>query len=163
MAGQNRNVAYDLSLFEPKPLERQEQKSNIVELPKEQLEKNRKNKVSPLRMIATFFVMAALVGVVTTIVYSQVQLTELTDQVNAAAKQLEESESVYTQLKMKSDSQFSLQTVETYAKDTLGMKKINQNQVVCISLSEGDKGEVLQESCCDWVSSVWNWLQNLVS
>ncbi len=163
MAAQSHNEAYDLSLFEPKRLERREQNNNIIELPRERLEKNRKNKVKPFRAIATFFVMAVIVGIVGTMVYSQVQLTELTDQLNAAAKQYEESQSVYTQLKMRSDSQLSLQTVENYAKEELGMKKINQNQVVCVSLSEGDRGQVLLETGDDWWTAAWNYVQNLLS
>lgn len=163
MAAQSHNEAYDLSLFEPKQLERREQNNNIIELPRERLEKNRKNKVKPLRAISTFFAMAVIVSIVGTMVYSQVQLTELTDQLNAATKQYEESQSVYTQLKMRSDSQLSLQTVENYAKEELGMKKINQNQVVCVSLSEGDRGQVLLETGGDWWSEAWNYVQNLLS
>lgn len=163
MVAQQRTEAYDLSLFEPKRQEWHEQKDNIVVLPQEQLEKNRRQKVQPLRLAANLFCMAAVVSIVTAIVFSQVQLTELTDQVNTAAAQLEESESVYTQLKMRSDAQYTLQTVEDYAKDTLGMQKINQNQVTCVSLSEGDEGEVLQQIGGNWWDSLWNWLQNLLA
>ena len=95
-------------------------------------------------------------------VYGQAQLNELTDQINTAQAELSEAQSTYTQLKMKSDSRLSLDTVEEYAKDTLGMRRISQEQVVCISLSSGDKGEVLQEDG-SVLGSLWNWIQNLLS
>lgn len=162
----HQDEAYDLSLFAPKRQEELEpqRKQNIIELPQKQLEQNRRNKLQPLHAVATFLSMAVIVGIVGTMVYSQVQLTELTEELNSATKQLEESKSVYTQLKMKSDSQLSLETVENYAKDELGMRKISQNQVECISLSEGDKGAVLEDAAGgNWWTNLWNTIQNLLS
>ena len=160
----DRSEAYDLSLFEPK---RQElpasgQKNNVIKLTQEQLDKSRRVKIQPLHALATFLSMAVVVGIVGSVVYGQAQLNELTDQINTAQAELSEAQSTYTQLKMKSDSRLSLDTVEEYAKDTLGMRRISQEQVVCISLSSGDKGEVLQEDGSVLVS-LWNWIQNLLS
>ena len=160
----DRSEAYDLSLFEPK---RQElpasgQKNNVIKLTQEQLDKSRRVKIQPLHALATFLSMAVVVGVVGSVVYGQAQLNELTDQINTAQAGLSEAQSTYTQLKMKSDSRLSLDTVEEYAKDTLGMRRISQEQVVCISLSSGDKGEVLQEDG-SVLGSLWNWIQNLLS
>ena len=159
----DRSEAYDLSLFEPK---RQElpasgQKNNVIKLTQEQLDKSRRVKIQPLHALATFLSMAVVVGIVGSVVYGQAQLNELTDQINTAQAELSEAQSTYTQLKMKSDSRLSLDTVEEYAKDTLGMRRISQEQVVCISLSSGDKGEVLQEDG-SVLGSLWNWTQNLL-
>ena len=160
----DRSEAYDLSLFEPK---RQElpasgQKNNVIKLTQEQLDKSRRVKIQPLHALATFLSMAVVVGIVGSVVYGQAQLNELTDQINTAQAELSEAQSTYTQLKMKSDSRLSLDTVEEYAKDTLGMRRISQEQVVCISLSSGDKGEVLQEDG-SVLGSLWTWIQNLLS
>ena len=160
----DRSEAYDLSLFEPK---RQElpasgQKNNVIKLTQEQLDKSRRVKIQPLHALATFLSMAVVVGIVGSVVYGQAQLNELTDQINTAQAELSEAQSTYTQLKMKSDLRLSLDTVEEYAKDTLGMRRISQEQVVCISLSSGDKGEVLQEDG-SVLGSLWNWIQNLLS
>ena len=160
----DRSEAYDLSLFEPK---RQElpasgKKNNVIKLTQEQLDKSRRVKIQPLHALATFLSMAVVVGIVGSVVYGQAQLNELTDQINTAQAELSEAQSTYTQLKMKSDSRLSLDTVEEYAKDTLGMRRISQEQVVCISLSSGDKGEVLQEDG-SVLGSLWTWIQNLLS
>lgn len=158
------NTAYDFSLFEPQRKELPQKPNNVIQLPQKQLEENRKLKRKPFRLIATFLSMALIVSLVGTMVYGQVQLTELTEQLNAATKQLDEQTSVHTQLKMRSDSLLSLQAAEGYAKDKLGMSKISYSQVVPIKLSEGDKGQVLdQHAAGNWWSSLWDSLQNLLS
>ncbi|WP_101697609.1 hypothetical protein [Clostridium minihomine] len=158
------NTAYDFSLFEPQKKELPKRQSNVIELPAKKLEENRRPKRQPLRLLATFCFMAVLVSLVGTLVYGQVQLTELTEQVNSATKQMEEQQSVHTQLKMRSDSRLSLQATEVYAKDQLGMRKISYSQVECIKLSPGDKGQVLDKNAAgNWWSSLWNSLQNLLS
>lgn len=165
MASQNSNEAYDFGLFEPKrQQEAPQKKSNIIKLPKEKLDENRRSKVNPARAVSGFLAMAVILGVVGTIVYGQVQLTELTEQINTQTKTLTESQSVYTQLKMKSDSQLSLQAVEDYAKDKLGMTKIQQNQVQPIELSSGDKTQVVQKGAGkDWLASLWDSIMQFLS
>ncbi len=160
----DRSEAYDLSLFEPKQQEMPAgaKKNNVIHLTQEQIDKSRRVKIQPLRALATFLSMAIVVGIVGSVVYGQAQLNELTDQISTAQAQLSEKESTYTQLKMKSESRLSLDTVEEYAKDTLEMRKISQDQVVCISLSSGDKGEVLEEDS-SVIASIWNWVQDLLS
>lgn len=166
MASQNSNAAYDFALFEPKRQQQEvpQKKNNIIELPKEKLEQNRRAKVNPVKVVSGFLALAVIFGMVTTIVYGQVQLTELTEQLNAATQTLNENQSVYTQLKMKSDSQLSLQSVEDYATNKLGMKKIEQSQVDPIELSKGDKTQVLQNANDqNWLGSLWNSIVQLLS
>ncbi|NLJ30026.1 MAG: hypothetical protein GX424_00205 [Clostridiales bacterium] len=165
MAARSSNEAYDFSLFEPKrQQEEPRKKDNVIKLPKERLEENRRSRLNPIRAVFGFFAMAVIVGVVSTIVYGQVQLTELTEQINQQTKTLTESQSVYTQLKMKSDSQMSLQAVENYAKSTLGMTKIEQSQVQPIELSKGDKTQVVQKGAGkNWLSSVWDSIMQFLS
>lgn len=164
MAKENRSEAYDLSLFEPKTKEQQSQNNNVIEIPQEKLEQSRKNKVKPIRAIAGFTSLVIMFGIVTTMVYGQVQLTELTENFNKASKQLSEEQSVYTQLKMQSDSKLALNSVEDYAKNKLGMKKLEQNQMEFVSLSQGDKGQVLQNNQGEnWWTSLWHSIEKLLS
>lgn len=165
MASRNSNEAYDFTLFEPKrQQEVPQRKSNIIELPKEKLEENRRTRNNPLKAVSGFLALAVMLGMVGTMVYGQVQLTELTDQLNSTTKILNENKSVYTQLKMKSDSQLSLETVENYATQKLGMKKIEQNQIEPVELSKGDKTQVVQGGAGqDRLTSLWNKIVELLS
>lgn len=158
------NTAYDFSLFEPQQKELPRKPGNVIELPAQQLEENRRPKRKTFRLAATFCFMAIMTVILGTLVYGQVQLTELTEQLNSATKQMEEQKSLNTQLKVKSDSRMTLQAAEVYAKDKLGMSKITYSQVDCIKLSPGDKGQVLDPNAAgSWWSSIWNSIQNLLS
>ena len=148
MAARNSSEAYDFALFEPKrrQAELPKEKTNIIELPREKLEQNRRAKTKPVAGVSALLASAVVAGIAGTLVYGPVELTELTDSLNAATKALNEDQSLYTQMKMKSDSQLSLEKIENYATQTLGMQKIDQSQVTPIELSKGDKSEVLQKS-----------------
>jgi hypothetical protein len=166
MASRNSNEAYDFALFEPK---RQQQevplkKSNIIELPQEKLEQNRRTRNNPIKAFSGFLALLVMLGIVGTMVYGQVQLTELTDQLNSVNKTLSENKSVYTQLKMKSDSQLSLEAVENYATQKLGMAKIEQSQIESVELSKGDKTQVVQSDAGqNGLTSLWNRILQLLS
>lgn len=142
---ENRNLAYDLSLFEPSVKEQQKKnRNNVIKISEEQLERSRRPKYRPTTVISVLFVAMLIVSVLGTMIYSQVQLNELTTKINSMTKQLDESESVYTQLEMKAESKLSLKKVEDYAMNTLNMKKVEPQQIEYISLSKGDKAVIPQ-------------------
>ena len=166
MASRNSSEAYDFALFEPKRQQQQAplKKSNIIELPKEKLDQNRRARTNPVKAASGFLALIVMLGIVGTMVYGQVQLTELTDQLNSSTKILSENQSVYTQMKMKSDSQLSLETVENYATQKLGMKKVEQSQIEPVELSKGDKTQVIvSETSQNLIISLWNAIQRLLS
>lgn len=140
--------AYDFGMFEPKRrIEKEQkpaQKNNVIELPKEKLEENRRPKRHLLKMVPTILSFLIIAGMSGAYVLGQVQLAELTDSLEGVSTQLSEDQSVYTQMKMKSEAQMSLQTVEDYATGELGMEKVNRNQIKNITLSDGDKSQVLR-------------------
>lgn len=135
----NRNAAYDFTLFEDKKIVRKE---NVVKLPKRN---NKKKLVLKARSVMTIGVMLSMIALGTTVatfINGQVQLTELTEKIEKASKELEEGKSQYTQISMKQEEQMSLDAVEKKAKEELGMKKIDTYQKEYINVSLGDKAEV---------------------
>lgn len=141
----NSGTAYDFGMFEPKRRAEQEpaRKNNVIELPQERLEENRRPKRSIWKMLPTILSFLIIAGMAGAYIYGQVQLAELSDSLGTVTKQLSEDQSVYTQMKMKSEAQTSLEAVENYASDKLGMEKINQKQVENVALSSGDKTQIL--------------------
>lgn len=139
------NTAYDFELFEPRRREAREpvRKNNVIKLPQEKLQENRRPKISAWRLLPTALAFLIVAGMAGAYIHGQVQLSELSESLGAVNGQLSEDQSVYTQMRMKSDAQISLETVETYASDKLGMEKVNQNQVKTFRLSKGDKTQVL--------------------
>jgi len=166
MASRNGNTAYDFAMFEPKrrAQEAPAQKPNVIELPQERLEENRRPKHRLGRALPAAMAFVVIAGLVGSFIYGQVQMTELTESLSAATKTLSESQSDYTQLQMKSDSKLSLETVENYATQKLGMKKATQDQVTTVQLSKGDKAEIVQkDGNSGLLGKLWGFLRQSLS
>ncbi|MBR2715226.1 MAG: septum formation initiator family protein [Ruminococcus sp.] len=162
MVYEDRNLAYDLRLFEKEEMLHSsvhtpsKEKANHQPEPEKQnkaVKSSRKTITREKRRKNNFFKIAcsvvlalAVVIVVGLIIHGQVQLTELNQQIGAAQKDLEEQQSIYTQLEMKVDASISTAVVEKYAKEELKMSKVSNSQKEFISLSQGDKVELAMES-----------------
>ena len=178
----DRNLAYDLRLFE-----HEETRSSVVKTPEKEQEikptkkkqntkadakskdekgsvkriKRRKNNFLNISLVVVFA--AVIMVVVGLIIHGQVQLTELNQQISAAQSDLEEQQSLYTQLKMKVDASISTAVVEKYAQEKLGMSKVSNAQKEFVTLSGGDKAEVsaqgnqnLFSQFIDSVNNLWS-------
>ncbi|HCR43366.1 MAG TPA: hypothetical protein DIV41_02175 [Ruminococcaceae bacterium] len=167
MAYRNGSAAYDFELFEPRRKEEErsrEKKSNVIRLPQEELEKNRRVKLSPVRMALTVLVFAVAVGAAGAFIYGQIQLTELTNSLSSALKAESEQQNVYTQLQMKSDTKYSVEAVQSYAEQNLGMKKIDNSQIETVKLANGDKAKVvIKDGDKGWLQNVLDSVKNLLS
>lgn len=169
--------AYDLSRFEirgsavpkeepvPERQPRPQRENKILEIPQEhydvvqKIRRRGKNRRAVRRVI--LMIIGATICLM--MIFGQVRLAELTEQIESASKELEEAQSLYTQYQMKSDSQLSPAAIEKYATEKLGMIKAEQTQVEYVELSSNDKGEVLQEEDANWVASTWNYIVRLLS
>lgn len=148
--------AYDFSLFEAKaerssltaaPAPKaapKKKKSNVIQLSEQQLRRSHRHGAHSLRTMLNLGFVLVLVGAIGAIVFSQVQLTELTDQINTTTQALSEQKSLSVQLEMLAASQMNTDEVETYARERLGMEKVSEGQVSYISLAQDDAGTVVQ-------------------
>lgn len=168
MAYENRNAAYDLSLFDedvaysnssalPKRKEQEVHKKQtkkkskttgkVSTIPQEEVYKIRRRKHNPLKLALGSVGGAAVAVVIGFIIVGQVQLTELNQEIITAKSLLADSQSIYTQNQMKVESKLSNAEIEEYAESVLGMTKASNAQKEFVTLSGGDKAEVsAQES-----------------
>ena len=162
MSFKERNVAYDLSLFEDRQadieLTVKSQKNKVVNIDDER-EKRTQTRFKPLSAMMGIVVAGLIIVAVLAIIHGQAQLTELSQDIDNAQTQLTELESYYTQLEMKVENKLSPSVVEEYAKNVLGMSKTESYQKEFISLSEGDKAVVVAESEKSW----WQRLKEAIS
>jgi len=128
----NRNAAYDISKSNYMPDKKS--KKNILNLPKNK----KKTRLKSIILAKAFCTAAVLAGVFSTIIYNQVQLLELTEKIVKNNKILNENISINTQLKMKIESSMPLRYIEEYAQENLNMKKINNNQIEYITVTENN-------------------------
>jgi len=165
------SAAYDLSLFEerrdntvrlealherePRREEQQAAREKVVGLP--QQGKQKKPRRHFLRRGAAVLCFGVIFSTVTLVVYNQVQLTELTDQINTTTQQLEEAESLEVQLNMEVSQQMNGSQVEEYATQELGMKKVVSDQVTYVNVAEEDQGAVVrQASGGSFLDKLWS-------
>ena len=153
------NARWDNAQPEEQPREEPKKRSqeNVVELPEDELKKNRKPRRHLLRRAAAVLCFGVVFSAVTLVVYNQVQLTELTEEINTTAKQLEEAESLEIQLNMEASQQMNGSQVEEYATQELGMKKVVSDQVTYVNVAEEDQGAVVrQASGGSFLDKLWS-------
>lgn len=150
--------AYDISLFqeagprlESLPQEEPRRgegspREKVVELPRRKEGRRAKPRRHPVRRGLAALAFCVMFGAVTLVVYNQVQLTELTEQINTATQQLQEAESLEIQLNMEASRQMDGSQVEEYAAQELGMRKVASGQVTYVSVAQADKGAVVREA-----------------
>ncbi len=135
--------------YQPMELPQAEPEPKIVELPKQEPEgepeQRRRPKRNLMRMAAAWLCFGLIFSAVMTAVYSEVQLTELTEKINEAKKDLEEAKSLEVQLTMQAAQKMSDAEVERYATEQLGMGKVTGSQVVYLHVAQQDRGTVVQE------------------
>lgn len=155
MSYNNRNAAYDLSLFESTavPLEKepekkksnnQKAKNNVVKITNEQIYIIRKRRHNPLKLAVGVVFGAVVTFVIATIIQGQVQLTELSKEIASANKELSIQQSIYSEMQMKANATLSPSVIDEYAVNKLGMTKAINSQKEFVNLSEGDKAEITQ-------------------
>lgn len=167
MAYNSKSAAYDLSLFDdesvytdgtaaPKREKESVHKKNkkadrakankVVKLPEDELNKIRRRRHNPLKLVLGSLGGAAVAFVVGIIIVGQVQLTELNDRIVEAQGILANAQSVYTENEMKVEAGLSGSAIEEYAENNLGMTKASNAQKEFVSLSGGDKAEVFSQN-----------------
>lgn len=172
MAYENKNLAYDLSLFEddssaaevlPKKYGKKLNKNNIVKINQEQLDKVRRRRHNPVKMTLGFLGSAAAALTIGMIIFGQAEITELNQKITNAEKVLSEQQSYETQMQMQIEAKVAPSVLDRIAEDTLGMTKASNSQKEYISLSEGDKAEVLKkeednifQKISDTIAELWS-------
>lgn len=161
----NTNAAYDFSLFEPTEKEKLNKapSSKLIKLSKEQLYKSRRKKYNHLSIISVILFSCITLTILFTIITSQIELTELTAKTEVAKKLLDEKQSIYTQLEMKVESKLSLNQVEAYSRDVLGMQPIQPYQIKYISMASGDKSEIKKDDPKSWFQVVSEAISDMLS
>jgi len=126
------SVAYDLSIYEPKPAAVRP-KLEVVE------KQSPKKKVSFFERLQILCVAAVLVASLSLIIYNNVILTELSDEINTVNKQYQAYQSEYKRLASELEGKMSLRNVEEIATSQLGLSKMESYQVMYVDRCEGDK------------------------
>lgn len=155
MAMQKQNgLAYDLSLFETDPVETKSAKKNnhtqkaennkVIRLDTGSAKREQKRRRNPVAIVSVSLLMLVLASVLSLIVYNNVMLNEYNEQILEANKALANQENLSSQYHQKIESALTDEKVRNYAVQKLGMVPANASQKKFLSMTDGDKGEVLR-------------------
>ena len=139
------NVAYDLSMYEslletkPEKQERTQQQAKTVKL------KNKRAFKTALNVLSIAVMVSMIIG----IVYTNSQITEITTDISAVQKEITELESEKAYLDFTLESRMSLNEIENYAVNVLGMVKMDSTQVEYIEIESENMVEFSGENFGD--------------
>lgn len=159
------NAAYDLSLFEEKP----RQNMTVVKPTKQAVRsQNRRTRLQTLINVATtLLVLVTVCAVVGLVIFNNVQITEINNEILQKQEELDILNSENIRLSNELASQISAEQVDEYA-ESHGMQKIDSYQLQYITVGGGDKLEVAEsgetgffESIGAGISAFFHWVAYL--
>ena len=149
MAQARENVAYDLSLFEPREAraeagaaQRFPQRPAAEAQPRKKAAPRARQAVRPFTVLkwaaAGVLVMLALLSVMV----GNAQINRFNNQAASLRSQLNNAKSEEVQLNVQLESRTSLDNVETYAVSKLGLQKLGPYQIEYVHMMDKDKVEL---------------------
>jgi cell division protein FtsL len=151
MAQYNKYDSFDFERFEPKTISTSSAAPQIApkaqEKPKLELVKKQKPSVSEEKQEALvaarktrqiFVIAVVLFAFFAGLIYSRIQLDEINREISAIDAKMKIAQSDKIKLDNQLNSTISIDKVEDYATNTLGMVKVQEHQVVYIDLSSSD-------------------------
>ncbi len=149
-------TAYDLSLFEARRAPR-ERKSKTDEI---KVVKGKGKAISKKKgLFSKIVVFGVFVILISTLIYSKVELTEVGEDITSQQALLAELQGEATRLELELEGKTSFGTIEEYATEHLGLSKVSSAQIKYIDLSEGNKIESLGDV---GLASLWAKLKTAV-
>lgn len=153
MAGEKRTEAYDLSMFDSseaaqmsgsdKKSKKKKKSGKIISISQGSSAKAQRRKRNPIT-IATVAILTIIVSAVAIMmVQNYANLNEINEQITAKNKEYSVLQNEQAQYQLKIDSKLTDTFVKSYAETKLDMVPAKKAQKKFISLSNGDKGEVL--------------------
>jgi hypothetical protein len=149
------SLAYDFAKFDQSAVKVQPQRPKIKRVAKTKPQTN----PFPFNAVIMILVLLSIVGAV---IFSRIQLTEISEQINSQSKLLNSYKSDNTRLNMELGNKLSLNNVEQYAIDKLGLVKLNSSQIEYIKISESNRIEVKKENDSNIFVSISNWFDSFL-
>ncbi len=158
MAGERRTEAYDLDLLEAVEMEmssadkkskKKKKSGQIISISHGSSAKAQRRKRNPVMIITVGFLTLLVATVAILLVHFNAQLNEINEMINNKEEVLTELQNKQAQYKLTIESKLTDDFVKQYAETKLNMVPAKNAQKRFISLSDGDKGEVVKDKSSD--------------
>lgn len=138
------NVAYDLSIYETL-LEPKAPKPEVKTQVKTIKLKNR----TALKTVLNILSIAVIVSLITGVIYTNAAITQTTNDIAKVQSEITHLESEKAYLEFTLESRMSLNEIESYAVNVLGMVKMDPSQVEYVEIESENKVEFSEEKLSD--------------
>ncbi len=155
MAGEKRTEAYDLSILDSfamdmsgtdKKSKKKKKSGQIISISKGSSAKAQRRKRNPAAILGVSLLTLLIAVILITLVHLNAKLNEMNEEINTQEKVLTDLSNKEAQYQLTIDSKFTDDYVRKYAENKLNMTPVKSAQKQFISLSDGDKAEVIEES-----------------
>ncbi|MCC8022174.1 MAG: hypothetical protein LIO46_00055 [Clostridiales bacterium] len=153
----NSNNAYNLSGFEaqrapvrvPQPQQRKPKLEVVEHRPRSREQLAREERIGYAKALKLTAVSAVLILLMGMVIYSGVQKNILTHEITSTKRQLEIAESEYVRLSMTLNSMVSVDNIEAYATQKLGMVKAQNSQITFVDVAGAKQAQDQPDSQSD--------------
>ncbi len=153
------NLAYDLSIYEPKP----KAPARPEQAPKPEIKVTKAPAVHQKRRVRPLFITAVVAIVVLfAIISNKIEVNRSFAQLNQLQKELNALQIQNSELASQYQSATALGNVEEYAQDVLGLTKLDKSQVEYVNVEAESVIEVVSPESNDIFVKINNALQDLL-
>lgn len=156
MASGNGNLAYDLSVYEPKKKSSEANSAQKIEV------KTNPKPVVRRQSAFKFFLKATLIlAVLCAVLYGKVESNRLFNEISSLEAQLKALEAENITLAAEYESATSVKNVEDYAQNVLGLQKLDKSQIEYVELESDTVIEVVDVQSRNVFVIIQGWFSDL--
>lgn len=155
MATENGNLAYDLSVYEPKKKPEQSAQQKI------EVRNNPKPSVKRESAFKFFFKALLILAVMCAVLYGKVESNRLFNEISELEAQLKSLEAENITLAAEYEAATSVKNVEDYAQNVLGLQKLDKSQIEYVELESDTVIEVVETQSRNVFVMIKGWFSDL--
>lgn len=158
------NAAYDFARFAPAEEEPYENEEPERAKPKKKAKTASHSTLKPAAVAKMIFIGIFVMISVGCIMVGNIKMTQLSEQISTTQKKLDRAKSEQISLNSKLESRMSLEKVESYATNKLGLVKIQPYQIQYVNLTDKDSVEVSGNSGAtpDFIQNIINTVKEYI-
>ncbi len=157
----NSNLAYDLSVYEPKPLKTREVAPAQEAKPDIKIKTNAQVDRSGVSALGVFLKAAVILGVLFAVLYGNVETNRLFNEITKLEAQLTSLQTENIALAAEYESATSLKNVEDYAENVLGLKKLDKAQIEYVEIEGDSVSEIVEPANKNIFITIKNWVSDV--
>ncbi len=140
----------------PKHAQTSKQRERLIRLTEKQIRAARFSGVNPVKAFSSAALVVIAFVLVFEVILANVKLNEVSTQINSAQTELAELQGTEIQLQMKESMGTTGTQLEDYAKNTLGMTKVKNDQIIYVNLNDGDTAIIEDGGSENFFQKIWN-------